>query len=219
MRHINFQVSSSGEVISLDGFNRDHVLTKALIGDSTATLKLTEVQWQFRDYANYTVPGMPVMDSEIFTAMDLLSSGCSPVFWFPATEMHGVLRKEEIINLMSLDWNNRFIEFLGKDRYCYGDRQFLRASLSDADLLLQNYLEIVTALLEQYPNLYLVPVVSRFLGSKVPVYFRAYSSLTKFDRCLNLDWLDPDKSDYWLDDQGHLSVLAWTILREQLEAV
>lgn len=219
MRHLNFQVSSSGQVISLDGFNRDHVLTRALIGDSTATLKLTEVQWQFKDYANYTVPGMPVMDTELLTAMALVSPQCSPVFWFPATEMHGVLRKDEIISLMSLDWNNRFIEFLGKDRYCYGEQQFLRASLADADLLLKNYLEVVTGILDQYPNVYLVPVVSRYLGSRVPVYFRAYPSLKKLDRCLDLDWLDPEKPDYWLDDQGHLSVLGWTILREQIESV
>jgi hypothetical protein len=219
MRHLNFQVSSSGQVISLDGFNRDHVLTRALIGDSSATLKLTEIQWQFRDYANYTVPGMPAMDAEILTAMDLLSSRCSPVFWFPATEMHGVQRKEEIFSRMSHPWEDRFIQFLGKDRFCYGDRQFLRASLPDADLLLQNYLEVVTGLLERYPHLYLVPVVNRFLGSKVPIYFRAYSSLTKLDRCLNLDWLDPENSDYWFDDQGHLSVLAWTILGEQFNAV
>lgn len=72
MRHINFQFSPAGAVVSLDGFNRDHVLRRALIGDSSTTLKLTEIQWQFRDYANYTVPGMPAMDSEILTAMDLL---------------------------------------------------------------------------------------------------------------------------------------------------
>lgn len=219
MRHLNFQVSTSGELLSLDGFNLDGLLTKALIGDSTATLKLPEVQWQHRDYANYTVPGLPINDWEVIRALELVYPRCKKVFLFPATELHGVIRREEIINRMSLDWENRFLKFLGDDRFCYGGGQYLDATMTECDKLLQNYLEMAEGFLLQYPNLYLVPVANRFLGEKVPMYFRAYSDLLQLDRVLNLDWLNPADPIWWIDDQGHLSFSGWTVLRNQLESV
>ena len=219
MRHINFRISPSGEVVSLDGFNRDQILTRALIGDSSGTLKFTETQWLLRDYANFTLPGLPVMDTELLTALNMLSDRCNPVFWFPATELHGMLRREEIFERIPLNWEERFLNFQGEDRFCYGNQQFLRLSTPDVDKLLDNYLAIVTGLLEKYPNLYLVPVVNRFLGSRAPMYFRAYSPLTRLDRCLNLDWLDPDDPDFWADDSGHLSRKSWTILMGQLDSL
>lgn len=219
MRHLNFQTLVTGELISLDGFNRDIPLTRALVGDSSGTLKFPEIQWLFSGYANYTVPGLPVMDNELLRILDLVCPRCKKVFLFPSTEMHGVLRAREILARLDRPWSDRFLDFEGEDRYCFNGKQYLMVNLSDADRLRQNYLEILTGLLSRYSNLYLVPVVNRFLQAQAPNYFGAYPEVVKMERALNLKWLDPGNVDYWADDQGHLSRLAWTILKEGLEAV
>lgn len=219
MRHLNFRLAETGELLSLDGFNRDTVLTRALIGDSSATLKSPDVQQLFSGYANYTVPGLPINDSELIRALDLVSPRCDRVFLFPATEMHGAIKLDEITPKMSLAWSERFMEFEPEQRYCVGNLHYIAVKQPDREALLQNYLEIVAGILEKYPNVYLVPVVNKFLGTKIPFSFRAYTQLQKMERCLRLDWLDPNISDFWADSHGHLSRLGWTKLKEQIEIV
>ncbi|MCT7988833.1 hypothetical protein [Laspinema olomoucense] len=219
MRHLNFRIDEAGEFRSLDGFNRDKILTRALIGDSTATLKFPEVQWLFADYANYTVPGLPINDRELIRALDLVSPRCDRVFLFPATEMHGAIKLEEITRVKSLPWEERFLEYQGDDRYCVGNLHYLQVTGGDMDVLLVNYLEIIAGILEKYPNVYLVPIVNKFLGVKIRYAFRAYAELQKLERCLQLDWLDPNNSELWADVHGHLSRLGWTKLKAQLDEV
>lgn len=219
MRHLNFRIDETGELRSLDGFNKDKVLTRALIGDSSATLKFPETQWIFSGYANYTVPGLPINDSELIRGLDLVASRCDRVFLFPSTEMHGAIKLDEITPKMGLAWTERFMEFEPEQRYCVGNLHYIAVKQPDREALLQNYLEIVAGIMEAYPNVHLVPVVNRFLGSKIPFSFRAYPELKKLERCVDLDWLDPNQSDFWADSHGHLSRLGWTLLKERLEIV
>lgn len=219
MRHLNFRLAETGELRSLDGFNRDTVLTRALIGDSSATLKFPDVQHLFSGYANYTVPGLPINDSELIRGLDLVSPRCDRVFLFPATEMHGAIKLSEITERKGQPCDARFLEFQGEDRYCVGNLHYLSVKTADMDILLENYLELAAWLLAKYPNVYLVPVVNRFFGVKIPFAFRAYPELKKLDRCLDLDWLDPNRSELWVDVHGHLSSVAWSKLKEQIEGL
>jgi hypothetical protein len=219
MRHLNFWLSESGNLESLDGFNQGTVFNYALVGDSTSTLKFIESQRLFKTFANYSTPNLPAMDAELFRALEILCSRCIKVFWFPATEMQGVLRATEVLSRMDLPWSERFLEFEGEDRGGYYRKQYLAVNLTDAARLLQNYMEIVEGLLSRYPNLYLVPVLNRFLGVKIPAYFRAYPLLKKLDRTINLDWLDPEEQNFWEDPYGHLSSLSWQMLRKRIEGV
>lgn len=219
MRHLNFSIDPEGTIRSLDGFNQGMTLTKALIGDSSATLKFPETQWMFSGYANFTVPGLPIMDKELKTAIDLVANRCDRVFLFPSTEMHGAIKFDEISEKKALPWSERFQQFQPDDRYCVGNLHYVQVNSQTMDILLENYLEIINGIIEKYENFYLVPVVNRLLGSKIPYSFRAYPELKKLDRCINLDWLDPNQADLWSDSHGHLSRLGWSLMKERLEIV
>lgn len=95
MRHLNFSIDPTGDIRALDGFNQNEILTRALIGDSSATLKFPETQKLFKGYANFTVPGLPVMDMELAKAIDLVADRCDRIFLFPSTEMHGAIKVKE----------------------------------------------------------------------------------------------------------------------------
>lgn len=215
MRHINFFVEG-GTLRSLDGFNYGNRLDYLLIGDSTATLKSFETQKLFKNYANYTTPNFPVTDLELHKVLERLAPLVDKVYLFPATELNGVLRKQDIFDNEDKLVSKSLLSFEGEDRGSYYQKQYLKATFEEAARLRQGYLKLISYLLGNYPNLQVVPVLNRFLEPRIPQYFKAYSELKDNPRVVDLDWLDPSQRDLWLDPYGHLSDKGWGLLKEKL---
>lgn len=215
MRHINYFVDG-GTLRSLDGFNYGNRLDYLLIGDSTATLKSFETQKLFKNYANYTTPNLPVMDLELHKVLERVADLVDRVYLFPATELNGVLRKQDIFADTHSSELERLLVFEGEDRGSYYQKQYLRASFEEALILRDIYVRFISHFLGTYSNLYIVPILNRFLEPRIPQYFKAYSELKDNPRVVNLDWLDPSQRDLWLDPYGHLSEKGWRLLKEKL---
>lgn len=216
MRHINFYPTAT-ELKSLDGFNHGTTFTKALVGDSSCTLRSYETRLLFSEYANYAVPGLPVFDGEVKRALEAIAPKVDKVFLFPATELHGCCRFDDLN--MTLPWNERWLEFQDADRYCYNGREYQHTSHYDKTSMTNNYLDFIGGLLTQYPNLHIVPNGNRWYSERFPQFFGVYETLKGFDRCLNLDWLLPTDLTFWADKQGHISHKTFEILKQQIDAL
>ncbi|MCT7959065.1 hypothetical protein [Laspinema palackyanum] len=190
MASLNFRIDDTGEIRAATPGMADKILRKALIGDSSVGFNSPAVREVFSDYANWTEGSIPVNDKALVEILDKLSPSCDRVFLSPSTELHGFSKFEEINAGMDRPWDERFLTFSADERIPVASYRYSGSTEGQREIMRQNFLEIVGGLMEKYPNLYLVPVLSRFLSGKIPHAFQAYSELQKMDRCIALEFLD-----------------------------